>query len=287
MKATVACAVVLCALAAAAVPAQAQNLTDTNILNFALNLEYLEASFYSWAVNGRDIPSSLRGGGPGATGGMKANLTGQALIIATELAKDEQEHVAFLRTALGDAAVPMPAINIGTAFSDAANAAFNTTLTPPFSPYNNSLFFLHGAYIFEDVGVTAYQGAAALITNKTYLTPAAGILAVEAYHSGIVRSELYQMVNTTTPYNVTVQTITDNIAALRMAASGTQDNGVVLNGMANIVDANTTTSITTPRTPTQVLEIVTLGNGTAGGFFPDGIQLSVSNSTSGNSTSGD
>ncbi len=52
-------------------------------------------------------------------------------------------------------------LNIGTgangSFSIAANAAFNMTLDPPFTPYANNLFFIHGAFIFEDVGVTAYQ----------------------------------------------------------------------------------------------------------------------------------
>ena len=48
----------------------------------------------------------------------------------------------------------------GTAFSDAADAAFNTKLSPRFTPYlaqTNDLIFLHGAFIFEDVGVPAYQ----------------------------------------------------------------------------------------------------------------------------------
>ena len=52
-------------------------------------------------------------------------------------------------------------LNIGTgangSFSMAADAAFNTTLSPAFTPYANNLFFIHGAFIFEDVGVTAYQ----------------------------------------------------------------------------------------------------------------------------------
>ena len=52
-------------------------------------------------------------------------------------------------------------LNLGTgptgAFSLAADAALNQTLNPPFTPYENNLFFIHGAFIFEDVGVTAYQ----------------------------------------------------------------------------------------------------------------------------------
>ena len=60
--------------------------------------------------------------------------------------------VTLLRNALGSAATPIPQIDLGNAFSAAANAAFGMTLSPPFSPYTNDLFFLTGAYIFEDVG---------------------------------------------------------------------------------------------------------------------------------------
>jgi len=50
----------------------------------------------------------------------------------------------------------------------------NTTLSPPFSPYVNDLYFLHGAFIFEDVGVTAYKGALTSFQSKDIMLAAAG-----------------------------------------------------------------------------------------------------------------
>ncbi len=72
-------------------------------------------------------------------------------------AQDEIAHVALLRSALGSAAVAQPLIDIGPAFVAAANAAVNATLSPPFDAYANDLLFYHAAFIFEDVGVTAYK----------------------------------------------------------------------------------------------------------------------------------
>ena len=45
------------------------------MLNFALNLECLEAEFYSFAAFGRGLSDERRGGGPPSVGGRKAQLS--------------------------------------------------------------------------------------------------------------------------------------------------------------------------------------------------------------------
>ena len=248
---------------------------DVDVLNFALNLEYLEAEFYLQAAFGRSLSAADSGGGPAPIGGRKVTFATPAIqAYAEEIALDEEAHVKFLRAALGAKAVARPQIDIGPAFAAAANAAFAATLTPAFDPYANELFFLHGAFIFEDVGVTAYKGAARLITNKDFLEAAAGILGVEAYHAGEIRTLLYQQKDTMTPYNVTVETIVQKISDLRGSVGGGKDQGLVVGGKANILptDAN---SIAFSRSTAEVLKIVYLGGTTSGGFFPSGLNGSI------------
>ena len=99
-----------------------------------------------------------------------------------------------------------------------------------FNPFADQISFFQGAFIFEDVGVTAYAGAAALLTDKTNLSYAASILAVEAYHGGLIRTVLGQ-VGGAVPFN------TQAIANLRSVASGAlTDAGVLIpgNGFINI-----------------------------------------------------
>jgi hypothetical protein len=153
-------------------------ISDSAILNFALNLEYLEAEFYSYATTGHGLPSSLthgRGNHGEVIGGKKVPFRSKFIReCAEEIARDEHEHVAFLRSALGSAKVARPKINIKYSFTQAARAAGLVGPRQAFDPYANENNFLLGAYIFEDVGVTAYKGAAPLISNKTYLGAAAG-----------------------------------------------------------------------------------------------------------------
>ena len=270
-------------LAAGATPAGAQAVTDVDILNFALNLEYLEAQFYSYAVNGAGLSNDLLSGSgqQGAvTGGRKVNFTDPVVAqYAREIAADEIAHVKFLRMALGTSAVSQPAIDVGTdpngAFSSAARAAGLVGAGQAFDPYSSDENFLLGAFIFEDVGVTAYKGAAPLITSKTYLEAAAGILAVEAYHASIVRTTLYGK-GIATP---ALRTSADKISDARDSLDGATDldQGISQIGAAsNIVplDAN---GLAFSRTPGQVLNIAYLKNTAVdrGGFFPAGVNGSI------------
>lgn len=285
--------------------AQSSNsYTDADILNFALNLEYLEAQFYSLATAGKTIDelgigigagTASSGGGAVTTkpGGPSACLVPWTIAsvqaYATETAKEERNHVSFLRSALGSAAVAQPALDLYTSFNTLASVA---GIASTFDPFASDADFLVGAFIFEDVGVTAYSGAAPLITTPANLTAAAGILAVEAYHAGLIRSTIYGLDPTG---KLGLQSDTQKIAATRMTLDGSatvddigvgfqtvsvEPSGTTLEA-STVVDAQTGSpnySKAYSRSTTQVLKIVTgstnlqpSGTKYKGVFFPSGL----------------
>lgn len=266
--------------------AQTAGLTDGDILNFALNLEYLEAQFYTYAVFGEGLPANLLGGAGTqgtVTGGRQVNFTDPVVAqYAREIAEDERAHVEFLRLAIGATAVAQPAIDISAgpngSFSSAARAAGLIGPGQSFDPYASDENFLLGAFIFEDVGVTAYKGAAPLITSNTFLEAAAGILAVEAYHAALIRTTLYSKgVQTPALRDATVA-----ISNARDSLDGSTDldQGVIGTAdTANIapLDAN---GIAFGRTPGQVLNIAYLNQMAVdrGGFFPAGVNGTIKTS---------
>ncbi|GAX80640.1 hypothetical protein CEUSTIGMA_g8075.t1 [Chlamydomonas eustigma] len=260
----------------------AEALTDLDILNFALNLEYLEANFYSCAARGKPISKHLWGKkGVHPKGCTKASLSAPAQAVAMDLYKDEETHVKFLQSAIkaaGGTPVHQPLISLGNPFAEAANAAFNTTLSPPFTPYADDVLFYHGAFIFEDVGVTAYHGAINAV-SAPYLTATSGLMGTEAYHAGAIRTLLINIATEYVfPYGAPVQTIVQAISNLRAMADGTygtpnQDDQGIINsdGSNNLVPSPSSDAIPFSRTPQQVLDIVYLGGSGKGGFFPNGM----------------
>jgi hypothetical protein len=217
-----------------------------DVLNFALNLEYLESSFYLYVTTGTGLSTADMGTSPGTvTGGAKVALVNPYVsAAATQLATDEREHVEFLRTtiaAVGGKPVSMPNINL------AANGAVTSDAT-----------FLAAARQLENVGVSAYIGGAQFLTSSTTaLTYAAQILDTEAQHAGFIR-ELCINLSVTSP------------------AVDSQDNPPTL---SKIFDTSATTGLAPVRTTSQVLQIVYGSVGTIGlakgGFFPNGVNGTI------------
>jgi rubrerythrin len=126
---------------------------DVGILNFALTLEYLEATFYERALmKGRGLSPDTRA-------------------LALEIHENEKAHVDALRTAIkgsGGKPVDAPEVGFGLAFTSEAR-------------------FLKLAQSLEDTGVSAYNGAAPSLRSAQLLGAAGGIVQVEARHASLIR----------------------------------------------------------------------------------------------------
>ncbi len=123
--------------------------SDVAILNYALTLEYLEAAFYAEAVS-------------------KGRFSGKVGKFAKVVSAHENAHVAFLKNALGSAAVKKPKFDFKGTTTD--EGKFKAT-----------------AQVLEDTGVAAYLGQVGLIKSKKILGAAGSILPIEARHAGWIR----------------------------------------------------------------------------------------------------
>lgn len=159
-----------------------------------------------------------------------------AATIASALRTDEVAHVKYLRAALGSGAVKKPAINL-----DALGYGFA-----------NLNSWLELARQFEDVGVSAYLGAAPLISSSTYLAAAGAILATEAQHSGSIR----------------LLCIEDGVKSPAVDSTDVPPTPQ----MPYDVRSN---GLSIPRTINQVLNIVYAGGNHSGGFYPDGMNGTI------------
>ncbi|MES2339458.1 MAG: ferritin-like domain-containing protein [Pseudomonadota bacterium] len=262
--------------------------SEGDVLNFALNLEYLEAQFYSFAAFGTGLAANLQTGTgtQGAvTGGRRVQFSDPIVAAyAREIARDEIAHVAFLRGAIGATAVAQPAIDISGdpagAFSTAARAAGLLTGTSTgFDPYFSDENFLLAAFLFEDVGVTAYKGGVRFLNTPAVLEAAAGIHAAESYHAGLVRTVLYRKGLST----ASLITATESISNARDSLDGASDldQGIAPSGSGASIKSNIVptdaSGIAFTRTPGQVLNIVYLNSraATGGGFFPAGVNGNI------------
>jgi ferritin-like protein len=250
-----------------ATAATALGITDADIFNFALNLESLETEYYLRGTTGRGMDEADAGPNPGAVNGghIVPWQNGDLRQFMEEVAGNELAHVRFYRRVLGSAAVSRPVIDIAGGFAAAAKAA---GLGDNFDPFASEMNFFLGGMLMEDVGVTAYRGAAPLIVNKDFLASAAGILAVEAYHMGMARSTLYRM---GTAARNAANAISD--ARDRLDGPDDLDQGIVMDGKANIVPSDSD-GRAFARTPQQVLRIVYLTDQSGvsgGGIFPSGM----------------
>lgn len=247
-------------------PAAGTTIGSPDVLNFALNLEYLEATFYSFITQGADLPTPVLTGS-GAVSGAPAKLvfTGpnasQITDMLNEIYFDELSHVRDLLSLVGSSAIARPALNLS------ALGAITAT---------NALSF---ARLFEDVGATAYAGAAALLQGAN-LTLAAQILAVESFHAGALRLTAVQ--NPTIAAYVAADQLdvkTADPGSAALAAAGPTSSGAFF-ATAGTANASTAApaGFAFTRTTSQVLAIV-YGNNAAGtssgGFFPNGFNGAI------------
>ena len=255
------------AVVADSAPAAAQSYTDADILNFALNLEYLEGQYYLRGFLGRGLdatdvsdPNGVGNAGFVLGGSLVPFQTPLVAGVIERITVDEVDHIRFIRRVLGAQAVAQPNIDLLNSFNAVAVAAGLIPAGTQFNPFLNETNFLLGALSLTDVGVTAYAGAARLLQSKDNLDAAASILAAEAYHAGSLRTLLCSFGQ---------QNVFNAISAVRAKLGNGKEQGLSIPNFADNIAPVDGDGLVYRRTAGEVLGIVYNGISSGGGFFPN------------------
>ena len=128
---------------------------DVGVLNYAYALEQLEAAFYIQVISSQ-----------------YSGITADEVALLTDIRDHEVAHREFFKAALGTKAIQALSVNFSSI------------------DFSNRTSVLTAAKTFEDLGVSAYNGAGRLITSTDYLLVAGKIVSVEARHAAYIRDLL-------------------------------------------------------------------------------------------------
>ncbi|KAF7806790.1 desiccation-related protein PCC13-62-like [Senna tora] len=257
---------------------------DNDLLEFPLNLEYLEAEFFLYGSLGYGLDTvgpKLAQGGPTPVGAKLARLDPFTKDVILQFALQEVGHLRAIKNRVKG--FPRPLLNLSKeAFAEVMDSAFGKPLNPPFDPYANSINYLLASYVIPYVGLTGYVGANPKLQHPTSKQLVAGLLGVESGQDAVIRALLYERrALPVTPYGVTVAEFTNRISELRdkLGKSDLKDEGLMVhkaegaegNITGNILFADKH-SLSYHRTPQEILRIVYGGGNehVPGGFYPKG-----------------
>ncbi|ONK58689.1 uncharacterized protein A4U43_C09F15660 [Asparagus officinalis] len=253
---------------------------DVDLLEFPLNLEYLEAEFFLWGALGYGLDKeapALTMGGPPPVGAKKANLCPFVRDIITQFAYQEVGHIrAIQKTVKG---FPRPFLDLTASnFDKIIENAMGRKLEPPFDPYANSLNYLIASYIIPYVGLTGYVGANPNLISPQSKRLVAGLLGVESAQDAVIRNLLYiKATPRRTLQHHGGRAHRPRLRPPQQARCGScvKDEGIEEGAEGKIagnVIAGDENSLAFDRTPEEILKVV-YGGGSAsapGGFFPKG-----------------
>jgi hypothetical protein len=249
-------------------PATTATLGQTDVLNFALNIKYLQATFYSYVTQGADLTGSAVTGSGVVTNAPAAKLafaTQQITDLFNEIYYDEKNHVSTLYSLLGSGVVPRPAINL---------AAFGSITA------TNAIAI---ARLLEDVSVTAFAGTVTGLSTSD-VTITTQVLGTDGFHSGALR--LVSIQNPTLATYIKADSL--DVAPVDSNSATVSMNGPTAAGAFFATAGATTSNSSTPagfgfiRSTSQALAILygapgtPAGTGTtSGGFFPSGVNGNI------------